>query len=147
MCRPQGNVSLSTLSTDAKTRLTESSRIRERWAKHFSDVLNRSSTISLAAIDNITQRPLMDELAQHLTIETTAAIKKLSSGKAGGPGAIAAEIIYRYGEPKRTKRLVKLFNNIWDSRAVTQGFNESFSVHIYKMKGAETPATTTVEYL
>ena len=54
-------------------------------------MLNRSSTISQAAIDNIAQRLLVDELAQHPTLdETTAAIKKLSSGKAAGPDVIAA---------------------------------------------------------
>ena len=34
-----------------------------KCSEHGSDVLNRASTISQAAIDNITQRPLMDELA------------------------------------------------------------------------------------
>ena len=58
---PQANGSSSILSADAE--LTEPSRILERWAEHFSDVLNRPSTISQAAIDNIAQRPLMDELA------------------------------------------------------------------------------------
>ena len=61
---PQANGSSSILRTGAETRLTEPSRILERWVEHFSDVLNRSSTISQAAIDNIAQRPLMDELAQ-----------------------------------------------------------------------------------
>ena len=55
-------------------------------------MLNRPSTISQAAIDNIAQRPLMDE-AHRLTLdETTAAIKKPSRGKAEGPDAIASEI-------------------------------------------------------
>ena len=41
----------------------------------------------------IAQRPLMDELAYRPTLdETTAAIKKLSSGKAAGPDATAADI-------------------------------------------------------
>ena len=73
---PQANGSPSILCVDAETRLTEPSRIRERWAEHFSDVLNRSSTISQVAIDNIAQRPLMDELVYRPTLdETTAAIK------------------------------------------------------------------------
>ena len=98
-------------------------------------MLNRSSTISQAAIDNIAQRPLMDELAQRPTLdETTAAIRRLSSGKAGGPDAIAAEI-YKYGGINLTKSLVKLFNNIWDSRAVPQEFKDATIVHIYKRKG------------
>ncbi len=59
---------------DAERRLTEPSRILERWSEHFSDVRSRSSTISQAAVDNIAQRPLMDELAYQPTLdETTAA--------------------------------------------------------------------------
>ena len=90
---PQANSSSSILSADAETRLTEPSRIRERWAEHFSHVLNRPSTISQAATDNIAQRLLVDELAYRPPLgETTAAIKKLSNGKAAGPDAIAAEM-------------------------------------------------------
>ena len=66
--------------------------------------------------EDIAQRPLMDELAQRPTLdETTAAIKTFSSGKAAGPDAIAAEI-YKYGGINLTESLVKLLNNIWDSR-------------------------------
>ena len=132
---PQTNGFTSLLSGDAETRLTEPSRVLERWAEHFSDVLNRPSTISQAAIDNLAQCPIMEELAHRPTLEeTTAAIKKLSSGKAAGPGAIAAEI-YKYGGTNLTKRLVKLFSNIWGSRAVPQEFKDASIVHIYKRKG------------
>ena len=113
-------------------------------------MLNRSSTISQAAIDNIARRPLMDELAQRPTLdETTAAIKKLSSGIAAGPDAIAAEI-YKCGGINLTKSLVKLFNNYtWGSRAVLQEFKDAIIVHIYKRKANVTKASpiTTVEYL
>ena len=132
---PQANGSSSILSADAETQLTEPSRILERWAEHFSDVLNRPSTISQAAIDNFAQRQLMDELAYRPTHdETTAAIRKLSNGKAAGPDAIAAEI-YKYGGINLTKSLVKLFSDIWDSRAVPQEFKDASIVHIYKRKG------------
>ena len=86
----------------------------------------------------------MDELAQRPTLdETTAAIKKLSSGKAAGPDAIAVEV-YKYGGINLTKSLVKLFNNIWDNRAVPQEFKDATIVHIYKRKAS---VITPVEYL
>ena len=132
---PQAIGSSSILSADAETRLTEPSHILEQWAEHFSDVLNRSSTISQAAIDNIAQRTHIDELAYRPTLdETTAAIKKLSSGIEAGPDTIAAEI-YKYGGINLTKSPVKLFNNICDSRAFSQEFNDATIVHIYKRKG------------
>ena len=64
---PQANGSSSILSAGPETRLTEPSRILKRWAEHFSDVLNWPSTISQAAIENIAQRPLMDELVRRPT--------------------------------------------------------------------------------
>ena len=109
-------------------------RTLRRCAKPVA-IANRSSTISQAAIDNTTERPLVDELAYRLTLdETTAAINTLSSGKAAGPDAIAAEM-YKYGGINLTKSLVKLLNNIWDSRAVPQEFKDATMVHIYKSKG------------
>ena len=132
---PQANGSSSILSAGAETRLTEPSHILARWEEHLIDVLNRSSKISQAAIDNIAQRPMMGDIAQRPTLdETTAAIKKLSSGKAEGRDAIAAEM-YKYGGINHTKSHAKLFNNIWDSRAVPQEFKDATIVHIYKRKG------------
>ena len=141
---PQANVSSSILSADAETRLTEPSCILERWAEHFSDVLNRSSTIPQAAIDNIAQRPLMDELAYRPTLdETTAAIKKLSSGKAAGPDAITAKI-YKYGGINLTKSLVKLFNDIWAGLFLKRSRTQPLSTPT-KGKVTKAPVITTVE--
>ena len=65
----------------------------KRWAEHFNDVLNRPSTISLTAFDEVTQHPIIHELEAHPNItETTQAIMELTSGKAAGSDAIAAEI-------------------------------------------------------
>ena len=61
-------------------------------------------------------------------------IKKLTSGKATGSDAIAAEI-YKHGGINLTKRLVQLFTIIWDSRSVPQDFKDASLVHIYKRKG------------
>ena len=41
-------------SADGRTRITDRSEILKRWAEHFNDVLNRPSTISLAAVDKVT---------------------------------------------------------------------------------------------
>ena len=42
------------MSADGATRITDRSEILKRWAEHFKDVLNRPSTISLAALDEVT---------------------------------------------------------------------------------------------
>ena len=123
------------MSADGTTCITDRSEILKRWAKHFNDVLNRPSTISLAALDEVTQHPIIHELEAHPNIaETTQAIKKLTCGKAACSDAIAAEI-YKHGGINLTKRLVQLFTIIWDSRSAPQDFKDASLVHIYKRKG------------
>ena len=98
-------------------------------------MLNRPSTISLAALDDVTQHPIIHELEARPNIaETTQAIEKPTSGKAAGSDAIAAEI-YKHGGINLTKLLVQLFTIICDSRPVPQDFKDASPVHTYKRKG------------
>ena len=123
------------MRADGTTRFTDRSEILKRWAEHFNDMLNQPSTISLAALDDITQHPIIHELeARPNIVETTQAVKKLISGKAAGSDAIAAEI-YKEGGINLTKRLVKFSTIIWDSRSFPQSFKDASPVHIYKRKG------------
>ena len=123
------------MSADGTTRITDRSEILKIWAEHFNDVLNRPSTISLAAFDEVKQHPIIHEIEVRPNIsETTQAIKKLTSGKAAGSDAIAADI-YKHGGINLTKRLVQLFTIIWDSKSVPQDFKDASLVHIYKQKG------------
>ena len=120
------------MSADGTTRITDRSEILKRWAEHFNDVLNRPSAISLAALDEVTQHPIIHELEARPNIaETTQALKKLRSGKAAGSDAIAAEI-YKHGGINLTKRLVQLFTVIWNSISVPHYFIDASLVHIYK---------------
>ena len=120
--------------SDRASEIQQASEILKRWAEHFNDVLNRPSTISLATLDEVTQHPIIHELEARPNIaETTQAIKKLTSGKAAGSDAIAAEI-YQHGGINLTKRFVQLFTIIWESRSVPQDFKDASLIHIYKRK-------------
>ena len=103
---PQANGSSSILSAGAETRLTDSTTTTD----------GRTTA------------------APHTRRNYCSNQDTFYSGKAAGPDAIAAEI-YKYGGINLTKSLVKLFNNIWDSRAVPQEFKDATIVHIYKRKG------------
>ena len=126
------------MNADGTTGITDRSEILKRWAARFNDVLSQPSTISLAALDEVTQHPIIHELEARPNIaETTQAIKKLTSGKAAGSDAITAEI-YKHGGINLTKRLVELFTIIWDSRSIPPDFKNASLVHIYKRKGDRT---------
>ena len=146
---PQANGSSSILSADADTRLTEPSRIRERWAEHFSDVLNRSSTISQAAIDNIARRRLMDELAYRVQYRSTLDETILQQSrnfpfeKQQDQMRLLPTCSTRpCGGINLTKSLVKLFNNFFDNMAVPQQFKDATIVHIYKRKGGKSTSVS-----
>ena len=63
-------------SADGTTRITDRSEILRRWAEHFDDVLNRPSIISLAALDEVAQLPIIHQLEARPSIaETTQAMK------------------------------------------------------------------------
>ena len=78
-------------AADAQMLIKDPTGILNRWAEHFNSVLNRVSTISDEAIDQLPQRPIHDELDDALTVaETIKAVKQLSSGKAAGTDGIPA---------------------------------------------------------
>ena len=123
------------MNADGTIRFTDRSEILKRWAEHFNNVLSQPSIISLAALDETTQHPIIHQLEARPNIaETTQAIKKLTSGKAAGSDAITPEI-YKHGGINLIKRLVKLFTIIWDSRSIPPDFKDASLVHIYKRKG------------
>nr|VZH95535.1 unnamed protein product [Spirometra erinaceieuropaei] len=86
----QGTVPL--LSADGRTLLTEKIQILQRWAEHFRGVLNRSSAISDAAIDRLSQVETNVDIDLPPSLqETIRAVQQLSSRKAPGSDAIPAE--------------------------------------------------------
>ena len=130
------------MNADGTIRFTDRSEILKRWAAHFNDVLSQPSFISLAALDEATQHPIIHQLEARPNIaETTQAIKKLTSGKAACSDAITPEI-YKHGGLNLTKRLVELFTIIWDSRSIQQihpaGFQRRIACTYLQRKGGRT---------
>ena len=81
------------LGSDGTTRITEKSALLNCWAEHVNGVLNRPSSISDEAIEQLPQVPVNESLAQCPKLQKTEkSIKQLSNGKAPGVDSIAAEI-------------------------------------------------------
>ena len=105
---------------DGKTRITDKPAILNRWAEHFSAVLNRPADINAEVIARLPQietnidleRPSSEE-------EVKKAIKQLSSGKAPGADAIPAEV-YRHGGDTLLQKLTDLFRRMWDEEEIPQ---------------------------
>jgi hypothetical protein len=132
---PQASGTSPLLSADGSTLITERAKILDRWAEHFSSVLNRPSSINDEAIARLPQVEINDALDAKPTIpEVEKAIKQLSCDKAPGSDAIPAEI-YKAGGPTVTQKLHELFLSFWEKGTLPQEFKDASIVHLYKRKG------------
>lgn len=132
---PRSSGSSPALNADGTKLLTDRKQILERWAEHFSSVLNRPSSINNDAIDLLpqvkTSYTLDDLPIEH---EVEKAIHQLSCGKAPGSDSIPAEV-FRVGGQALIRRLTQLYQLMWKEEQLPQQFKDATVVHIYKRKG------------
>jgi len=87
--------------------------IVQRWAEHFDEVLDRSSDIAAAVIDELPQRLTLNNLSVPIQLEEVEkAIKVLKNGKAPGADGLSSEV-FKHGGSHLTDRL-HLFSTIWE---------------------------------
>ena len=123
------------LAADGCTLLKDRDDILKRWTEHFSNLLNRPSEVSEAAIEEIPQLRIQEQLSDPPNLaETLKAIKQMSNGKTPGADGIPSEV-FKHGGHKLARSLVRLFNVIWDSESVPQEFKDANIIHLYKRKG------------
>ena len=110
---PASSGSSPLLSADGSTMVTDR-EILERWAEHFSGILNCPSAINDEAMPRLPQVPVNTALDEPPTeAEVIKAIRGLPNGKAPGADAIPAEL-YAAGGPPLTKHLADLLRTMWN---------------------------------
>ena len=115
--------------------LTEKATILQRWAEHFSQLLNRPSSIDEQVTQDIPQRPVIKHLDDPPTAaETVKAISQLQAGKAPGPDSIPSEV-YKTGGAALIAHLTDLFQLCWEKGELPQEFKDANIIHLYKNKG------------
>ena len=128
----------SPINSSDNTLLTDRDKILERWAEHFESILNRDAEVDNEVINDIPQRPVLQELSGVPSLaEVEAAIKQLSNGKAPGMDGIPAEI-YKHGGSHLVSKLTNLFVIIWSEGSVPQDFKDASIISIFKNKGSRT---------
>ena len=96
------------ISSDGITLLKDKESIIEQWREHFSNLLNRPSTVKATAMDWIPEKVIMDDLDLPLILDKVKkAIKHTSISKASGIHGLAAEI-FRAAAPDT----LNIFHNI-----------------------------------
>ena len=125
------------------TLLTEKAHTLESWTEHFSQLLNKTSSVEDQTIQDTPQRLLIHTLDGPPTkAETVKAIGQLQTGKAPGPDGTPPEI-FKAGGEALTEQLVNLFQLPWERGEVPKDLKDANIIHLYKNKGEKPPATTT----
>jgi hypothetical protein len=118
--------------------LTEPSKVLDRWAEHFEEVLNQDSRFDMSLLDELPQYEVNCRLDDIPTLEEVQkSFKQISSGKAPGEDGIPPEI-YIHGGASIAKRLLEIVIQIWQEGEVVQDFRDATVIHLYKNKGERT---------
>ena len=110
------------LSADGSTLIKDQEALREWWAEHFTILLNRPSSVSATALDQIPQQPTLDEL-DHLpsVIEIMKAIHQINSDQVSGKDGIPAEL-YKAAGPEAIFVFHDISSCIWGQEKILEDF-------------------------
>ena len=129
---PQSSSTSPLLNVDGTTLITDKPAILNRWAEHFSAVLNRPADINAEAIARLPQVETNTDLDRPPSEEEVKkAIKQLSTGKAPGADAIPAEV-YKHCGDMLLRKLTYLFCRMWDEEVIPQQLKDASIIRLYK---------------
>ena len=108
----------------------------ERCVEHYSELYSRETVVTNAALNDIRDLPMMEELDNEPTIEDLSkAIDSLSCGKAPGCDSIPPEVI-KCAKPALLQHLHQLLCLCcWNEGTVPQEMRNATIVTLYKNKG------------
>ena len=122
VCGPSMGNTAPVSSSHGTVLHTEKSDIMNRWVEHFSQLLNNTSTVNVAAIERADQCPIGDSLAVPPTLaELDKAIQLCSNGNSPGIDRIPAEIFKSGG--KRIKKTSEMALLSYCTNALVTGMS------------------------
>ena len=117
------------------TLITDTPAILNRWAEHFSAVLNRPADINAEAIARLPQVETNTDLDRPPSEEVKKAIKQLSTGKAPAIGANTCHpcrSIDKHGGDTLLLKLTDLSCRMWDEEVIPQQLKDASIIDLYK---------------
>ena len=125
------------LSSDWSTLIKHQEELSKRWQEHFSNLLNRPSSVDADALNQIPQQPMHDSLTDPPTMgEIEKAICQTNSGRASGKNGIPAEI-YKTAGPNALQAFHDVLLRIWEEEKMPDDFRNALIVSLYKNKGSK----------
>ena len=115
--------------------IKDKSSILNRWAEHFSELLNHLSPTDPSFIDALPHLDVKEQLANPPTLrEVTQAIASLKCRKAAGLDGVQAELL-KYGGEVLTRKVHDFILECWEASYVPSQWKDSKIITIYKKKG------------
>ena len=100
-------------SADGSMLIKDQEGLKNRWAEHFSTLLNRPSTVDPTALEQVPQQPTLNDLDLPPSMdELSKAIKQANSGRASGKDGIPAEI-YKAVGPRAMEVSLDIMLSVW----------------------------------
>ena len=123
-------------SADRSMLIKDQEGLINRWAEHFSTLLNKPSTVDPTALEQIPQQPTLNDSDLPPSMdEVSKALRQTNSGRASGNDGIPAEIYKAAGT-----RAIEVFldiHSIWDQEKMPEQFRDALIVALYKNKGSK----------
>jgi hypothetical protein len=95
---PTSRTGFPVRSADGATLIRDNRLILNRWAEHFSGLINRRNPVDLGILGSLPEFPTVLEMDNDLSIqEISMAVNGLNNRKAPGSDGIPAEVFRRGG--------------------------------------------------
>ena len=112
-------------SADGFMLIKDQEGLRNRWAKHFSTLLNKRSTVDTTALEQVPQQPTLNDLDLPPSMdELSKALKQTNCGRASGKDGIPAEI-YKAAGPRAMEVFLDIIQSIWDQEKMPDDFRDA----------------------
>ena len=123
------------LKTKSGENITDKKEQMERWVEHYLELYSTQNVVTDAALDAISQLPILEELDDEPTVEELGkAIDALATRKAPGEDGIPPEVI-KAGKEALIEDLHELLCLCWREGSVPSDMRGAKIVTLYKNKG------------
>ena len=113
------------LASDGSTLIKDQEDLSKYWQEHFSNLINRPSSVDTGALSQIPQQPIQDSLAEPPTMdEIKKAIHQTSSGRASGKDGIPAKI-YKAAGPNALEAFHDVLLSVWKEEKMPDDFRDA----------------------
>ena len=130
------------MSVDDSTIFRDKEGSRRGWQEHFNQLPNRTSTVDQEVLQQIPQKPLLEDLDMSPGVdEAETAIKDMNCGTAPGADRIPAEL-YKALDTTAFNAFHDILVSLWKEEGMPADFRDPHHHHNYALQEQKEPNQT-----